>query len=204
MSTTDIATGSADGLISFIDFMVQKGYGTARSLNLAKSATKQVFSIVEGEDYGGSDVRTFDIGEYLTRFENRSMGRYSADTLAAYRSRFRRAVESYRSYLADPNWKPAARPAGARRTVASDSSNGSQGKPKGRSVGAGSQAAPRPPLDIPASVITYPFPLKSGHIAQLHLPTQLDREDAERMTTFIRALVFDQPRQLPPGEGGDQ
>jgi hypothetical protein len=37
-------------------------------------------------------------------------------------------------------------------------------------------------------------------MSQLHLPAQgLDREDADRLTHFIRALVFDQPAQIGPG-----
>jgi len=40
-------------------------------------------------------------------------------------------------------------------------------------------------------------------MAQLHLPTQLEREDAERLMQFIRALVFEQPRQLASGSPND-
>lgn len=53
-----------------------------------------------------------------------------------------------------------------------------------------------------SSLIAYPFPLKSGQIAQLNLPTQLEHEDAERLIQFVRALVFDQPRERAAGESG--
>jgi hypothetical protein len=194
MATPDIATGTASGLAAFLDFMIAKGYGTAGSINPWKSATKNVFSVVEGENYAEFDVRTFDVDEYLGRFENRSMGKYTADSLAAYRSRFRKAIEAYRSYLADPNWKPAVK-ASSRRPATENS------KPK---PARGSEPSPSPPSSAPSvpaspALIAYPFPLKSGQLAQLHLPTQLDREDAERLTHFIRALVFDQPRQIASG-----
>jgi hypothetical protein len=55
-----------------------------------------------------------------------------------------------------------------------------------------------------SSLIAYPFPLKSGQMAQLNLPTQLDREDADRLTHFIRALVLEQPAQLDPGALEDE
>lgn len=204
MATTDIATVSAAGLMSFMGFMAQKGYGASGSIGLMKSAAKQVLSTVEGEGFGDVDVRSFDIDEYLVRFENRSIGRYSRDSLSAYRSRFRRAVESYRSYLADPNWKPAARSTSARRTTASGSPSGKKNEKQQKPVGGDQATKMEAPREAPASTIAYPFPLKSGQIAQLHLPTRLDRDDAERMTAFIRALVFDQPRQLPPGEDKDK
>jgi hypothetical protein len=42
-------------------------------------------------------------------------------------------------------------------------------------------------------------------MAQLHLPSQgLDREDADRLTHFLRALVFDQPAQLNAGDDPEE
>ena len=199
MATPDIATGNANGLMAFMDFMISKGYGTSGAISPWKSAAKQVFSTVEGDEFGGADVRTFDIDEYLDRFENRSLGNYSAESLRAYRQRFRKAVESYRSYLADPNWKPkmragrTARPSSARKADQEQPS-------KDRT---GSDADSVPSAAASDALITYPFPLRSGLMAQLHLPTQLDRGDAERLTNFIRALVFEQPAQLTAGKVED-
>jgi hypothetical protein len=180
-----------------MDFMVEKGYGSSAAIGPWKSAAKQIFEKVEGDAFEEVDARTFDIDEYLGRFENRSMGRYSADSLRAYRSRFRRAVESYRAYLADPNWRPSMR----KPTRAAAASGGGQKAPRPRARTASqTPSAPTPPPAPPGSVIAYPFPLKSGRIAQLHLPTQLDHEDAERLIQFVRALVFEQPRQLASGD----
>jgi hypothetical protein len=205
MVTTDISSGSATGLMSFLDFMSRKGYATPRSMGVLKSAARQVFGVVEGDDYGQVNVADLDLDEYLSRFENRSMGRYSAKSLAAYRSRFRRAIESYRKYLGDPNWMPAKRSVENRRT----NGPGSQaGKPdKGGAVSGDIKATSAfgpsvasAQTDSSTPLITYPFPLRSGQICQLHLPTQLDRNDAERLVAFIRALVF----ELSPAKAGEQ
>ena len=196
MATTDLGSGTAQACLDFQDFMIRKGYGTTGSIQPWKSAAKQVFTAVEGEDFAQLDIRTLDIDEYLTRFENRSMGKYSADSLAAYRSRFRKAVESYRSYLADPNWKPKQR--ASPRRANGDSGDAKKARPSREAVReTTSEHGSYPPTQ--ASMITYPFPLKSGQMAQLQLPTQLDKDDVERMTHFLRALVFEQPRQLPRG-----
>jgi hypothetical protein len=195
MATPDIATGTASGLAAFLDFMIAKGYGTSGAINPWKSAAKNVFTVVEGEDYGEFDVRSFDVEEYLGRFENRSMGKYTADSLAAYRSRFRKGIEAYRSYLADPNWKPHVKSAPRRPA---DESGPKPRATRNNDPVAGQPAVTPSPPSSPA-LIAYPFPLKSGQLGQLHLPPQLDREDAERLTHFIRALVFDQPRQLKSG-----
>jgi hypothetical protein len=184
--------------MEFMDFMVAKGYGTAGSIDPWKSAAKQVFSTVEGEGFEEFDVRSFDIDEYLTRFENMSIGKYSAESLRAYRGRFRKAVDAYRAYLADPNWRPPP----PRRTTR-PSAEGSSAKRSATKRPAVKQPDPTPAAapTAPASdsLIAYPFPLKSGQMARLHLPTQLDGEDAERLTHFIRALVFEQQAQLEAG-----
>lgn len=194
MASPDIAGGNAAGLMAFMDFMIEKGYGTAGAINPWKSAAKQVFLTVEGEDFEGLDVRSFDIDEYMERFQNRSLGKYSSESLRAYRQRFRKAVEAYRAYLADPNWRPALKRSSRPKKEASKHA---ESVAPVSTEGSGQSSAPVAP---PPSLIAYPFPLKGGQMAQLHLPTQgLDREDAERLTHFIRALVFDQPAQLKPG-----
>jgi hypothetical protein len=195
MAAPDVSSGNVAGLMAFLDFMISKGYGTAGAINPWRSAAKNVFAVVEGDDFEDFDVRSFDVDEYLARFENRSMGKYTADSLAAYRSRFRKAIEAYRSYLADPNWKPNA----SRRPVINSGKETTPTRPRTKPAEESSQ----PPLPSSPSLIAYPFPLKSGQMAQLHLPTQLEREDAERLTQFIRALVLEQPRQLASGPADD-
>ncbi len=196
MASTEIANGNVRGLLAFMDFMIDKGYGSAAAIDPWKSAAKQVFERVEGEGFEEADVRSVDIDEYIGRFENRSHGKYSANSLRAYRGRFRKAVESYRSYLADPNWRPSFQASSRTSQV-----NGVAEKPaRKRSRATKPQPEHTQDSSTTSSLIAYPFPLKSGQIAQLHLPTQLGHEDAERLIQFVRALVFDQPRQLAAGE----
>lgn len=197
MASPDIAGGNAGGLLAFMDFMIDKGYGSAGAISPWKSAAKQVFSTVEGDDFENVDVRSLDIDEYMDRFQNRTIGKYSAESLRAYRQRFRKAVEAYRAYLADPNWRPSLKRTARPKKGGADSSKRS----KATTTPSPDQAATSPAPSAPAaSLIAYPFPLKSGQMAQLHLPAQgLDRDDADRLTHFLRALVFDQPAQIGPG-----
>lgn len=194
MSPPDIARGNAAGLMAFMDFMIDKGYATAGAINPLKTAAKQVLSTVEGDSFEELDIRTLDTDEYMSRFANRSMGKYSSDSLRAYQQRFRRAVELYRSYLADPNWRPTnnrtRRPQkGTEEPQKKNQAENQSGIHRTPEVAAG----PSPPSNL----IAYPFPLRNGHMAQLHLPSHgLDRNDAERLTHFIQALVFDEPSDL--------
>jgi hypothetical protein len=48
-------------------------------------------------------------------------------------------------------------------------------------------------------MISYPFPLEGGDVANLRLPKRLERRDAERLIAFINALSFEP--QKPLGRG---
>ena len=96
------------------------------------------------------------------------------------------------------NWRPTLRASGR-----AAKGNGITEKPTRTRVRTEAKPPSEQTANVPAatsSLIAYPFPLKSGQIAQLHLPTQLEHEDAERLIQFVRALVFDQPRQLAASE----
>jgi hypothetical protein len=180
---------------------MERGIAPSSAVNPWKSAAKQVFARVEDtDDFGSVDVQALDVDEYMTRFVNKSRGEYKPDSLTAYGNRFRKGVEAYRGYLADPmGWRPKLRSSSARHS--------SEGAANGRRAGSGT-AAPAPPIPAtipgtpPPNLINYPFPLRSGQMAHLHLPSPLEKEDAERLTQFLRALVFERPAQLPPGESG--
>lgn len=203
-----IGSGTADGLLAFCDYLVDRGIAPGSAISPWKSAAKQVFTRVEGtEDFGSVDIKTLDVDEYMDRFINKSRGEYKPDSLNAYGNRFRKAVEGYRGYLADPmGWRPKLR-ASVRRSPESGSNGRTDANRDTGTRNAGPSGATgtgAPDTVPPPSLITYPFPLKSGQLAQLQLPPQLHREDAERLTQFVRALVFEQPRQLSSGEPDEE
>jgi hypothetical protein len=197
-----IAQGTAQGLLDFLDYLIDKGYRTSSAIVPWKSAVRAIFSAVEGDDFGSFDVRSFDVDEYLDRFQNLVPGEYKQESLAAYRQRFKKAVAAYRDYLED-NTLPAFRARRAR----SESTRAPATAParRKRSVAAAEPEAYAPRVAA-TTLMDYPFPLRSGQIAHLRLPVNLEKDDAERMATFIRSLVLEPQRQLPasPEELNDE
>lgn len=200
MAASDvIGSGTAGGLLAFCDYLVDRHLASPSAVNPWKSAAKQVFTRLEGDDFEAVDVQSLDVDEYMQRFTIASRGSYKPESLAAYDKRFRRAVEAYRGYLADPmSWRPKLR-SSPRRTA---EPNGSAGAP--RAVPAAINSAANTPAIPTPGLTDYPFPLRSGQMAHLHLPSPLDKDDADRLTQFLRALVFDPQQQLPPGEPEDE
>jgi hypothetical protein len=183
-----IAAGTAEGMLDFLDFIIDRGLATAAAVNPWKSAAKRILSTVEGsESYGAVDIRTLDPDEYFGRFSNIAMGELTPESLTAYRQRFRKAVDAYRGYLADPaNWKPA------RSASSRPNSNGNGGgSPRRR------ERAPKPLPSSSGDLIDFPFPLESGELAHFHLPKRVSKADAERMSTFLRTLPLEPQKQIP-------
>ena len=190
--TNSINSGTAEGLIAFFDFLVEKGYATSAQVAPWGSAAKQVFQRMEGEEWGAKDVRDLDLSEYMSRFENVTTGEYKQESLAAYRRRVARGIEAYNDFLESrktPNFKP--RQSRAKAAPATPSPN-----PADASKAARTHVPHTPPAE---PLIDIPFPLQSGELAYVRLPRRITRGDAERMAALVKTFVIEEPRQLSAG-----
>lgn len=180
----EVNSGTAQGLLAFCDYLVEKGYGGAAAVNALKSAAKQVFERVEGgPDFGGVDVTDLDVDDYMRRFETKARSDYKQESLASYRKRFERAVAYYRAFLEDGR-VPQFRTTGSRVKSANAGEPSSDPRPRQRSREA-LDYAPSPAL------LDYPFPLQSGQLAYLRLPKSLTRADAQRIGAFVATLAVE-------------
>ncbi len=198
--TDHIAAGTADGLIEYCDYLIGKGYAPPSAVNPWKSAVKQVFSTVEdGDDYGALDVKGLNLDEYMSRFETKVRGKLKQESVTAYRQRVKKALDSYREYLDNPNgWQPPSVRQAARRAP-----NGKATAPKGTGNGKAAKGNGQAPDANGSSLIDYPFPLQSGQIAHVRLPAKLEKGDADRLATFVRTLVFEPVLELSEKAGSE-
>jgi hypothetical protein len=198
-----IQSGTAEGLLQFLDYVVDKKYGTSSAVHPLKSAARQVFSMIEGDDYGSVDVRELNLEEYLRRFATGARGNLKEESIRSYQRRFERAHEAYLDFVQTgktpafrdgPRASTAARKMAARHKTGSRKDSAEAPAPEAPSPALGSgSGAPREPM------IEYPFPLRSGQVAGFRLPVRLEKDDAERMATFIRSLVFEPMKQIGQG-----
>ncbi len=191
-----IATGSVEGLYAFLDFLTEKGYATRSAVNPWRSASRQIFGVVEGRPDPAVDVTKIDPDAYMDRFEKLTVGQYKHESLASYRSRFKKAVEAYAAYLSDrkiPSFRGSGGPGGRKKET--------QAAPKeGTAPVAAHHVRPEVVSSAAeAGLIAYPFPLKSGELAYIRLPAKLDKTDADRLSAFIQTLVLEPQRQLVSG-----
>ncbi len=103
-----IGTGTAGGLLAFCDHLLESDHASCGVVHPWKYAVRRVFTRLEGDDFEAIDVKSLDVDEYMQRFASAARDPHEPDRLYAYHSRFPKAVEAYRDYLADPKgWRPA-------------------------------------------------------------------------------------------------
>lgn len=191
----ELATrGTGAALVAHWDWAIERGLVNKNTGRSIKAAVNQVLSIEDG--WERMRVDDMDVEGLLLRFRN--LSGISPSSLAAYEARFRQAVASYLDYLNNPT---TYRPSQRRPRSAAPKSAGSGGDR--RTAAATSAATPPEPKSItPASgalgtehsdFVTYPLPLRPKVFAELRLPVDLTREEAERIGAFALAVAVRKP-----------
>jgi len=202
-TTNHEASPTGAGLIQFLDYAMKKGYLKTPTGSAMRTACREVLSAVEGEDWEAVDLLAIEVEDVLRRFETLRAMKFKSDSLSAYKSRFRKAVEMFAAFRADPSgWRPdlkertrggraepAARSSGARESEASEALTASPTATARLSSGASH-----------GPMITYPFPLRDSVLASLQLPADLSRKEAKRLGAFIESLALDDVPALPPAD----
>lgn len=206
MADNKIGSGQAGGVIEYLDSLVSKGRATTGAVAPLKTAFSKVLETVDGESWEEVDVRSLDIDDYLTRFQNLTLGKYNEASYRAYRLRTQKAAEWYKNFLTQPGWTPTF---GKQTKKASDKKHTATKTRTSSAVE--SKEARQPAENSPAQaaeagdrthqnelrsshtngLIAYPFPLSDGKLATLYLPTALKSVDAQRLSAYLQALVFE-------------
>src|SRR5438046_2456882 len=101
--------GTARDFVDHWDWAASKGLLNRNTANALKAAAKRVL-LIEGDAWEFINVRSLEVDSLLDRFENLEKKAFTPESLATYRSRFKRAHSLYLSYLADPrNYRPQVR-----------------------------------------------------------------------------------------------
>lgn len=191
---TKINDKTADGLMEFCGFLVDKGYAAPKSMENWRTAVRTVLQVVEGDDFGSTDLSAIDLDDVLNRFETLTRGRYKPDSVNAYGARMRGAIEAYLRYVEDGTLP--------KRRKTSRVASGAKKEETSRN-GAGEKQQPEPSLQM-GQLIEFPFPLQDGQMARLHLPRRLQANDANRLSAFLRTLQLEGQKELPERTGEEE
>ena len=180
------AEGTVRGLLAFLTWSGRKGLMSPKTAAAYKSACMKILEVEPGLE--NTDIRKLDVSDLVQRFARLRASNYKPESLRTYEQRFASAVQMYADYLKDPrSYRGKDRPRTARQSART--------------------AAPPPrrgPTDRPTAptegLVSYPFPLRSGQLAELRLPPDLRSDDARRLCSFITSLAVDDRPALPAAD----
>jgi hypothetical protein len=198
VAPADPNTGA--GLIEFLDAAIDKGWFNVASVKALRTATLKILEVESG--WEGTDLRTLDVEGLFGRFRNLKRNAYSDDSMRVYKNRFGQALKMHLARLeGDANWK-AYGPAARAGSPSKPPTNG--GKTARRSSSAevtlihsgpdaaiedGDQVSPQDAGSGSVPLMRYPFPLRATVDAWLTLPRDVTKEEADRLSVFIRSLA---------------
>lgn len=182
------------GFLAFLEWAGRTGELNQSTARAFGAAVRQVVAIEDDAD--NLDVTTIDVDAMLARWENLNRTRYSAGSLATYRSRFRQSLAMYAAWLnKDPAWKQAGKAQPKQGTKAATTT----GRPR-KLVRTSTDTAP-PATDTADTavagtsagvrLVAYDLPLRPDLLVRLNLPVDLTSSDAARIATFVKSLAFD-------------
>jgi len=186
--------GKAENVLEYLDNLVEKGKATGGAVRPLKTAFAKVLQIVDGENWRVTDVKSIDVEDYMSRFANLTMGKYSSGSLIEYKSRVNKVTAWYINFLTNPGWAPSVQKRNRTAKASSD-------KPTSKSA---DQPAQQPlshrespqTMSVVASApgrILYPYPLLDGQLIHISLPIKFSKDDAKRIAAFIESIAVEFP-----------
>lgn len=185
--------GKVKNALEYLDNLIEKGKSTKGAITPLKIAFTKVMQIVDGDNWENTEVKNIDVEDYLSRFANLTMGKYSSGSLTVYKSRVNKVVDWYTQFLDKPGWTPDVQR--RNRAPKTDAKKKSQSISVTESQTTTPSVTPNTPQSM-ASIantsnrILYPYPLLDGQLVHISLPVKLFKEDAKRIGVFIESIAI--------------
>lgn len=189
-----MTTATKSGLMRFLETAVEKGWINKNTGISWKTATNRVLEHMGDQD----EVSGVDVRAAVLQFNNRHPGMMSAGSLRAYEQRVSQAISQYLQHVNDPmNYKapskglPAVKPVTKKPIEKSSASAVSAPAlaPLPHATGA-HHAAEKPVMGAATDTsLALPFPLRPGLLAQVVIPRDLTKSEADRLCAFIQTLA---------------
>lgn len=187
------------GLFQFVDMITSKGWVNVNTGNSWKAALKKLLGDISDDE----DVRKIDVRSQVLRYNNLHPGDLSPESLKTYEKRVVAAIQQYVSYKTDPsNYKSPSRalsngkgekPEQRKKTVAN------LGQTAGAVATLATSEQPKSEVDhfAPKTIggtstganLALPFPLRPGYLAQVVIPIDMTKDEANRLCAFIQTLA---------------
>lgn len=194
--------GKAKNVIEYLDNLIEKGKASKGAISPLKIAFTKVLQVIDGDNWEQTEVKSIDVEDYMSRFANLTMGKYSSDSLTVYKSRVNKAVGWYIQFLDKPGWTPDVqrRDRSPKTTVKKSSQTIKVEQPtQPTSAPSASHTPSMASIANTANRILYPYPLLDGQLVHISLPVRLLKEDARRIGAFVESIAITETEKEKEG-----
>jgi hypothetical protein len=175
-------------LVDHWSWAAEKGLMNRSTAAGRRSACVQVLSILE--NWETVDVAQLDINDLLMRFQNLKKKEFKPNVLEVYKKRFVAARESYLEYLQNPGgWRPSSQERAVKEGSRKTAKQPALTPWRDNTDKSGSEQVAG--TSTPPGLAEYKFPLRSGIVVRLFLPSDLNKSDVQRLSGFLEMLVVD-------------
>jgi hypothetical protein len=185
INSMDGQTRSREALVSFHDYMADKGLLGRNTAQSRKAAVSKVLGILD--EVEAADITTLDIEDVMSRFQRLHGRDYTPASLTSYKSRLRSALDDFLSYLSNPlAFRPSVQSrARARSRPAKEEPGDSSGGRSERRV------EPARPVPLPAAAgLIVPIPIRSDLTVHVQgIPFDLTEAEARKIAAVVTAMV---------------
>ena len=171
---------SLDAMLSFLDWVAQKGKMKPATASALKAASNKVLASAQGSEK--RDLSKLNFEQAFAEFERAEGRNLNADSRKTYRNRTRKAVDEFLAWRSDPeNYAPSF-PQRARHTKGMNGNTGTHKTGQARLA-----------LTFPEDVaLSHQFPLRREVLIKiLGLPRDLKMSEAKRLGAFLMTLCED-------------
>lgn len=180
---------SRDELMTFLDYMGQKGLIPQATASNRKASVGRLLSILTDEE--AQDVTDLDIDDLVRRFTNLEGMKFSPGSLATYKSRLISSLEDFRNYLENPlGFRPSR---ATRDTTASKAAKARKVSPTPNlpKISQKTHDNSYATASVPSELTTIlPIPLRANLTVHVRgLPFDLTAAEAKRISNVILAMA---------------
>lgn len=170
----------AKALVEHWSWAAEKGLMNKSTAGSLATVCRRILEIED--NWESLDISTVDVDEIVKRFINLKQKEYKPKSLVVYESRFRRALESYESYLENPSgWQYSSRGSHSRKGKTNASKTATQESPS-KEV-----RIAEPSKDTQQ----YRYPFRPDYMAKLEIPRDATAHEIERLVGWARTLAVD-------------
>lgn len=173
--------------LEFLEYVGQKGLMAQATARARKAAVSKVLGILDEDE--ASDVTSIDLNAIMSRFGHLQGKEYTPESLGAYKSRVKAALEDFASYVENPlAFKPNVRTRERKPTSGKASYSASRSTSESLSSEAPRRSASAVAGPMANSIL--PIPIRADLTVHVQgLPFDLTEAEAKKIASVIQAMA---------------